>query len=145
MNDHDLKKCYHCKRLLPIINFRQNKYNPKKRVGVCSQCQKPKIRSQQKYGHSKKGLHAARKARIKYCFNLTLAEYNHIFSLQNGLCAICGKKCKTGQRLAVDHNHKTGKIRGLLCRNCNTGIGFFSDEISLLVNAISYLKEHSDA
>ena len=54
-------------------------------------------------------------------------------------CDICGKEESNGFDLAVDHNHKTGKIRGLLCRKCNTGIGLFQDSTELLAKAIEYL------
>lgn len=82
-----------------------------------------------------------------YRFRIRLAEYNVILNKQNGLCAICNQKetskDKFGTRmLAVDHNHKTGKVRGLLCYRCNTGIGRFNDDIKLLKNSINYLKKY---
>jgi DNA-binding sugar fermentation-stimulating protein len=64
---------------------------------------------------------------------------------QGGLCAICKKPCSVGQRLGVDHCHETGKIRGLLCRKCNVGLGFFMDNPRLLQAAIVYLDRHSDS
>ena len=48
--------------------------------------------------------------------------------------------CTTGKRLAVDHCHKTGKIRGLLCTKCNIGLGYFNDDVILLKNSIRYLE-----
>jgi hypothetical protein len=59
---------------------------------------------------------------------------------QNGLCAIC-KKTETGKtsNLCVDHCHKTGKVRGLLCNNCNKGLGLFKDNPEVLLNASAYL------
>ena len=56
---------------------------------------------------------------------------------QNGACAICGNTCS--KALAADHDHSTGRIRGLLCNSCNRGLGFFKDEISRLGSAITYL------
>ena len=58
---------------------------------------------------------------------------------QGNCCAICGAKPK-GRRLAVDHDHKTGKVRGLLCMFCNTGLGKFRDDPKLLKKAIGYLE-----
>jgi hypothetical protein len=64
---------------------------------------------------------------------------------QGGVCAICEKK-ETRKykgkiiRLSIDHNHKTGEIRGLLCHGCNVGIGHFSDSIEFLLKAINYLR-----
>lgn len=78
------------------------------------------------------------KKRNKY--DLTPIVYNDILISQKGLCSICGKVCKSGNRLAVDHNHKTGTYRGLLCVKCNTGLGQFNDNPDLLENAIKYLN-----
>jgi len=56
------------------------------------------------------------------------------------ICDICQQKCPSGNNLALDHNHKTKEIRGLLCVNCNRGLGNFKDSILLLGKAIEYLK-----
>jgi hypothetical protein len=76
-------------------------------------------------------------------YKITKTEYDNMFSLQNGVCAICGN---TGgkKRLCVDHNHITGKIRGLLCDGCNVGIGRLKDSVSLVEKALDYLKLHED-
>jgi hypothetical protein len=60
---------------------------------------------------------------------------------QGNVCAICGKGLEKDKRLAVDHNHKTGKIRGLLCVNCNMMLGMSKDNINTLKSAIKYLEE----
>ncbi len=65
---------------------------------------------------------------------------------QNGLCAICNQPETAFMKnkimyLAVDHDHKTGKIRGLLCSNCNNGLGRFYDNVELLQNAIGYIEK----
>jgi hypothetical protein len=72
-------------------------------------------------------------------YKLDMASYNILVKKQNGLCAICGKNPEK-TRLSVDHNHTTGEVRGLLCRQCNTGIGLFNDKIELLSKAVEYLK-----
>lgn len=74
---------------------------------------------------------------------------NEMSNRQRGVCKICGnidvKVNKTGesriQRLAVDHCHKTGKVRGLLCASCNGGLGLFKDDINLLKKATRYLTK----
>lgn len=78
---------------------------------------------------------------------LTILEYNKLFQLQNGLCKICKKpEIRKNQfnkkpcRLNVDHDHKTGKIRGLLCNACNTALGLLRDNIANLNRAIRYLQ-----
>jgi hypothetical protein len=82
-----------------------------------------------------------RQLRIK--FNISIEEYNQLLDLQNNKCAICQDKCPTGRQLAVDHDHKTKKVRGLLCMECNIGLGKFKDSDQLLSKAISYLLKKS--
>ena len=78
---------------------------------------------------------------------MTIADFNKMKKSQNGVCQICGKPetriCSTGevQDLSVDHNHISGKVRGLLCNRCNCGIGIFYDDIALLIKAANYLTE----
>lgn len=76
-------------------------------------------------------------------FGLTWDEYKTMRDSQENKCAICGSIIgdAMGNRLYVDHNHSTGKVRGLLCSDCNFGIGKFHDNIELLKNAIKYLEE----
>ena len=61
---------------------------------------------------------------------------------QENLCAICGGKEIANRGLCVDHNHSTGKVRGVLCLNCNAGIGNFRENIDVMLNAIKYLKNN---
>ena len=81
---------------------------------------------------------------LKYKFGITLEDFDRMVESQNGLCAICGgENVQIRGRvvaLAVDHNHKTGKVRGLLCNGCNTSLGRFKD-IPMLKKAIKYLEE----
>lgn len=74
-------------------------------------------------------------------YGISYAEYLTMLEAQNGGCAICGTT-STGNRKAfhVDHCHITGKVRGLLCGNCNSGIGNLRDDIGLLKRAIEYLE-----
>lgn len=81
-----------------------------------------------------------RRLSLKKNFGITIEQYDAMLKEQNGVCAICGNKCKSGRRLAVDHCHKTGLNRGLLCANCNRGLGLFSDSTKLLIAAIKYLQ-----
>jgi len=86
---------------------------------------------------------------LKSKYGIDKQTYNQILKDQDGLCAICRKpetatdpKNQTIKRLAVDHDHKTNKVRGLLCTKCNIGIGIFQDSEELLYLAINYLKKH---
>lgn len=71
-------------------------------------------------------------------YKMTHEEFNALKEKQQNKCAICGVEPK--QRLCVDHCHSTGRVRGLLCRKCNLGIGYLQDSVDFLSNAINYLK-----
>lgn len=77
---------------------------------------------------------------LKHQFGLTQSQYESLLSKQNWSCAICGITQEAyGKSFAVDHDHQTMKIRGLLCVKCNTGLGKFQDSKYILDNAIAYL------
>lgn len=84
---------------------------------------------------------------LKRYYGISKEEYNDLSTKQNNCCAICNKQetaiyasTKKTKLLSVDHCHKTGKIRGLLCSNCNHGIGKFKDDANLLLAALKYLQ-----
>lgn len=78
---------------------------------------------------------------LKFFYKITLEDYNKMFKEQEGKCKICNKSVDEFKKgLVVDHCHETGKIRGLLCTNCNTGIGSLGDNIYILQRSIEYLK-----
>jgi hypothetical protein len=95
---------------------------------------------------------ARRKARnLKYNYGLLPEDYNRMFKEQGGACAICGRPeividPRTGlvRSLSVDHDHKTGRARQLLCCKCNHGIGAFEEDIDVMLKAIEYLKKHKE-
>jgi hypothetical protein len=71
-------------------------------------------------------------------YGLNEEQYNNMILSQNNICAICHKP--SDKTLHIDHDHVTGRVRGLLCSNCNTGIGFFKEDIDSLASAIEYLS-----
>lgn len=73
-------------------------------------------------------------------YGISIAEYESLLKRQRGVCAVC-KKEPIKRRLDVDHDHRTGKIRGLLCPNCNNGLGRFLDSVLLLRAAAKYLSK----
>lgn len=77
-------------------------------------------------------------------YGITYDEKELILTEQNHLCAICGKRLKDSINSYVDHDHKTGKIRGILCNNCNSVLGFSNDDKSILFWAIEYLEKFED-
>ena len=70
-----------------------------------------------------------------------LSPYMYILEKQGGVCAICKEKDKTGRALAIDHDHKTDQVRGLLCGSCNRGLGLFGDDYKRILIASKYLEK----
>ena len=120
MGDGHLGKCIACTQK-DVIEYRNKNI----------ECIRERDRQRAKLPHRRK---------YQLCkFGITLADYDKMLNNQNGVCAICGKVNLTRRRLAVDHNHKTGKVRGLLCGKCNKAIGLFEDNPEILGKAIKYL------
>jgi hypothetical protein len=129
------KVCTKCHTRKPLTDFFKNSAHKTGYQSSCKQCYKE--------------WRAANKDDTYYNtyykreFGITATEYNTLLHKQNNVCKICGQKeqSKRNKRLAVDHCHTTGKVRGLLCSNCNRGVGLLKDNIQLLEKAIEYLKE----
>ena len=90
----------------------------------------------------RKNPRAHKNAVLKRCYGITLEEKEALMTAQGGQCGVC-RRDLTG-KICVDHDHKTGKIRGILCSTCNSGLGFFGDSIEIIQKAISYLEQPGD-
>ncbi len=127
----DSKVCSNCKEFKLIAGFpmqTQGKYT--RRSPYCKACT-PIMNSRHSWGTA-----------IKKKYGVTPEEYHTQLEMQGGGCAICGDK-QNGKRLAVDHCHKTGRARAILCVKCNTGLGAFKDKPKLLLEAAKYLLKYS--
>lgn len=104
--------------------------------GLCSTC----------YSRQQRSLRAdnCKDYALRRHHGITIEQYDVMWEQQNGKCAICGNTGE-GRALCIDHDHKTGKIRGLLCVRCNTALGSFRDDINRLRNAILYLLEQGNS
>ncbi len=134
------KICTKCKIEKPFAAFCNTTKGKYGRESCCKKCKndyakkyrqihKPKmIKYMRKYCRTENGKFNQRKNHLKRTFGLTLKQYDQMSERQNGVCAICGNINKSGRRLYVDHNHKTGKIRGLLCHKCNTYLSALEDK-----------------
>ena len=93
---------------------------------------------------SKSGKEYDRKKKLRTKYNMTVEQYDSILKEQNNCCKICSThESEFNKRLAVDHCHTTGKIRGLLCMACNILLGKAKDNINTLNNAIDYLNNNN--
>lgn len=85
-----------------------------------------------------------RKSYLKRRYGLTLEQYDEMLAAQGGVCAICRKPRPEERTLHIDHDHQTGKIRGLLCFRCNNALGDFDEEYELFVRAADYLDRDDE-
>jgi hypothetical protein len=127
-----------------FYNYKNKSDNKSYRCKLCDD----KARRKWSTENPQKAYESMRGRNLKFRFNLSIDEYKQMLSAQGGKCAICEatENNTTGDRkdwnFAVDHDHKTGKIRGLLCNNCNRGLGLLQDSAELLLKAKEYLETH---
>ena len=77
-------------------------------------------------------------------YGITFDDYNKMFEEQNGCCASCGDhQTLFTKRLVVDHNHETGKVRALLCSNCNTALGLLKENEERILSLLKYNREYN--
>ena len=108
------KKCCRCKLTKNLKEFYKAN-GSQGRSGYCKECEKAK--------------------RYEYKYGITVEELSRLEQKQGGMCAICGRK----SALVVDHDHKTGVVRGLLCNECNMALGLLGDDAWTLHSAADYL------
>lgn len=137
--------CTHCRVFKEWEYFSLNRIAPNGRKSLCKSCQNKK--EKERINKWKKSDPIAwKEARwhkhLKSAYKMSIQDYNNLLKNQNGVCKICKRKpedCRD-KKLFVDHCHTTLKNRGLLCYHCNTVLGMANDSISILENAIEYLK-----
>ena len=109
------------------------------RHSSCKECDKERVKKRHQDNPER-----TRNNDLKRNYGITLAEHKQMFEEQKGLCAICKKEGDgKWKKLCVDHDHKTGKVRQLLCRNCNMVLGQVGDNVQNLQNMIEYLTRHT--
>lgn len=132
------QKCRICNKNKSINNFGKASTCKNGRRKQCKSCLSKKS-SKRYFKNKERHQYRLFVNRLKI-YNLTVEEYNNLCELQNFVCAICKNKNRSGRRLAVDHCHKTGKVRGLLCDGCNIGLGKLGDTIESITLALKYLQ-----
>ena len=133
-----MKKCTKCGEEKPKSEFYKQKTH---KDGFRSQCKACTNKHGKQYRKNDEYVENRRKYILKHKHGLTSKQYNEMFEKQNGLCAICGKP-EVKKWLDVDHNHKTNKIRGLLCGSCNRMLGLAKDNDQILILGALYLRRH---
>jgi len=116
-----VKHCIMCRQKKPLGQFAKSGWSEDGHSDICKKCTRGEY--------------------LRTEYGLSLEIYGKILDAQGGGCSICGKTPKqNGKRLAVDHNHKTGAIRGLLCTNCNLALGYLKDSPERCRRAAEYLE-----
>ena len=136
------QRCSGCKEFKTYSEFYRSWDKKTKYKSACKECQRSRMNA---YYRTDKGRKASQEKswREKGISEMTVELYEQMLIDQNGGCYICNKSVnKNGTRLCVDHDHKTGKARGLLCHSCNTSLGALGDDLNLLYKAVEYLEEH---
>jgi hypothetical protein len=128
------KRCPSCRQTKPHDAFPKNRSSKDGLAAYCKPCHNRIMKEQKerRYGDEQNYL-------LKLRYGIDAAEAQLLIEQQGGTCAIC----RTKPAVHVDHDHATGRVRGILCFACNRGLGKASDSIDVLKAMIAYLREHS--
>lgn len=120
----------------PVIHARKATY---KRYGCrCQPCVDAYRAYRRAYDATPSGRARTKRKDLKRKYGITVEQYEAIKERQGDLCALCG--WKGPETLAIDHDHRTGRVRGLLCRSCNVNLGRWGDDVEGLMRVVAYLK-----
>lgn len=139
--------CFSCKRELSPASFSPQSKAKRARQDACKECQ-AKYAAEWRKKNRERFRRNFDSCFLPIKYGITLADYERMRDEQGGLCAICrqpetAKRRGVVMRLAVDHCHDTGKVRGLLCSSCNNGLGRFRSNPEVLESAARYLRAAS--
>lgn len=132
-----MKKCNKCNKLKGFGSYYKNRTYRDGYAHSCKECVKAYTKAHRKINPES---YKAREFRAKN-YGMSYKEYKKLVKDQGSACGICAKKV-TGNSLHLDHCHKTNLVRGLLCSNCNIGLGHFKDCIDRLQSAADYLYKN---
>lgn len=144
-NNIELKWCGRCRRWLPLTSFAFNKVKWDGLQERCKDCRHQHwittgVKTRRILPPDVKKV-LSRKHILK-SYGLTIEEFESMVKAQNNKCAICGSSNWGKQSPSIDHDHSTGKVRGLLCNRCNRTLGFVEESIPLLIKMAKYLKKY---
>ena len=132
-NEKRCIKCNECKPLSDFNNMKAGKYGKHSYCRPCTKTANKAWRDAPANKVKRHGYHIASR------YGISKTEYDSKFKDQGGKCAICNEE-QSEKRLAVDHCHRTGKVRSLLCDNCNKAIGLLNDDPHRILSALNYVK-----
>lgn len=140
------KQCSVCGEVLSLEAFYNLKASKDGKAYRCKECDTKAGKNYRKK-NTKALSDSRRKANYKHKYGVTTDQVDQMVADQSNKCAICGEEGfkmsnKVKHKLVLDHCHTSGKVRGMLCNNCNRGLGLFQDNTEYLKNAITYLEIH---
>lgn len=143
-----MRECRVCNKHLPLTSFhRSGNRGYRTDCKDCRNNHRRQFRQENKHIFFEKEntpeFKAKSKAKsLKRNYGITSDQFDQLNTIQQGLCAICNKpeNHKHKKHLSVDHNHKTGKVRGLLCHSCNVVLGLIKEDLGILESIKQYLK-----
>lgn len=128
-----MKICKRCNKNKSLSCFNKAKNSKDRLKSWCVECCS-------KWNKNTQTPEQTRSYNLKKKYGLSVEEYNQMFLTQEGKCKICSThQSELKKRLYVDHCHATGKVRGLLCHNCNLAIGYFQDNSQLMLKGANYV------
>lgn len=135
------KRCSHCKQTKDICNFNKNKST---KDGFHHQCKDCANKYRIKYQKTKTAKIRQKHAMLKYRYSLTKEEYDNLLKIQNNKCPICNIEIiQEKGKYAIDHNHKTNKVRGILCNRCNFIVGILEcNDDDIIKNSYKYINNN---
>ena len=142
----ETRVCRVCKKQKGLLeDYYLSRKDPTKNSSYSYECKDCTVKRTVQY--NKDNSETVRSQYLKREYGMTFEEFDAMLSSQDICCAICGtnKPSKTRGRINrfhVDHDHKTGKVRGLLCKSCNIALGEVEDNIHTLKSMIEYLESH---
>jgi len=135
------KRCSRCEGEKSVDEFQRRQVSKDGLSPVCKTCASL-YKKEQRKRHPKKFALRHRNDHLKRTFGITQDVYEELLESQSGRCAICGSSNpgKHVRHFDVDHGHTTGVVRGLLCNNCNRGLGHFQESEIVLIAALAYIR-----
>ncbi len=143
--DNNLVRCPECRKINKVKWHKVNAKHQASKMKLYRQQNVDSIKANKKSWHHN-NLEHSRDMQLKYKYGISLEQYKQMFTEQSGLCAVCNKPEKAKRLgkikdLSVDHCHKTGKVRGLLCQSCNIAEGHLKDA-ETANKLFNYMKKH---
>ena len=137
------RKCNKCGQVKPITEFyktgRKTDKNPDNRHYTCKDCTKKRLKD-------KHNPTTYRRQHLRRAYDISLEEYDEMLEMQSGRCAVCKTETAGGKHnvFCVDHDHVTGKVRELLCKDCNIVLGIIKDSPEHLGRLMAYIIKHKN-